>query len=91
VLHLVSLTSHKAVLSLLICTELVPKSTCVALFALLVFGLVSYRRMMDRDRVTEEFKRETRAIRRRYRELFEAECPTMMDLQAQKRTKGEIR
>src|SRR5580692_12047291 len=34
------------------------KATSVALVTLLVFGLVSYRRMMRRDSVTEEYKRE---------------------------------
>ncbi len=55
------------------------KSTDVALFALLVFGLVSYRRMIHRDSVTEEYKRETKKIRRRYRDLFQADCPEIKD------------
>jgi hypothetical protein len=41
------------------------KATSVALVTLLVFGLVSYRRMMHCGSVTEEYKREIRMIRRK--------------------------
>jgi hypothetical protein len=50
------------------------KATSVALVTLLVFGLVSYRCMMHRDSVTEEYKREIGMIRRKYRDVFQAEC-----------------
>jgi len=65
------------------------KATDGALFALLVFGLVSYRRMIHRDSVTEEYKRETRMIRRRYRELVQADSSEIKDYRLESEDKAE--
>jgi len=45
-------------------------ATTIALVALLLFALITYGRMIHRDRVTEEYKRETRKIRKLYRQTF---------------------
>jgi hypothetical protein len=66
------------------------KATSVALVTLLVFGLVSYRRMMHRDSVTEEYKREIRMIRRKYRDVFQAECLELEDYKLEREIKSEI-
>jgi hypothetical protein len=66
------------------------KATSVALVTLLVFGLVSYRRMMHRDSVTEEYKREIRMIRRKYRDVFQAECLELKDYKLEREIKSEI-
>lgn len=68
----------------------VTKATSVALVTLLVFGLVSYRRMMHRDSVTEEYKREIRMIRRKYRDVFQAECLELEDYKLEREIKSEI-
>jgi hypothetical protein len=52
-----------------------------ALPVLFVFGLVSYRRMIHRDGVTEEYKRDTKWIRGKYREVFQAESPELQGYQ----------
>ena len=66
------------------------KATSVALVTLLVFGLVSYRRMMHRDSVTEEYKREIRMIRRKYGDVFQAECFELEDYKLEREIKSEI-
>jgi hypothetical protein len=66
------------------------KATSVALVTLLVFGLVSYRRMMHRDSVTEEYKREIRMIRRKYRDVFQAEYLELEDYKLEREIKSEI-
>ena len=57
--------------------------TEVALLTLLVFGIVSFWRMVHRDRVTAEYKRTTHKIRRCYRTAFPelAEYKLEMEIQ----------
>jgi hypothetical protein len=49
--------------------------TWQASLALMVFGLLSFRRMMHRDRVTAEYKKTTRYIRNMYRDSFAGTHP----------------
>jgi hypothetical protein len=51
----------------------------LASLGLLVFGLLSFRRMMHRDRVTEQYKEITDYIRRRYREIYTPAHDTLGD------------
>jgi hypothetical protein len=62
-----------------------------ALVALLVFGLVSYLRMIHRDKVTAEYKRDTKMVRRKYREVFQAECPELKEYKLEHEIKQEIK
>jgi hypothetical protein len=48
-----------------------------AVLALLVLGLVAYRRMLHRDKITAEYKRTANAIRRSYRSVFRHESPDL--------------
>jgi hypothetical protein len=61
----------------------------IALVALLVFGLIIYHRLMHRDKVTAEYKRETRMIRQKYRELFQSECPGIETYKLEREKKAE--
>jgi hypothetical protein len=70
-------------------SRVLSRSINVALLALLVFGLVSYRRMMHCDSITDEYKRDTKMIRRRYRELFQAECPEIKDYRLESEDRAE--
>lgn len=54
-----------------------PALTWQSSLVLLIFGLVTYRRMIHRDRVTAEYKVATHRIRQKYKELFEGECPEL--------------
>lgn len=70
-----------------------PTLTWQACLALLLFGLVSYRRMIHRDRVTAEYKQTTNYIRDKYREAFRDECEELKDyelpLERQNRTRKD--
>jgi len=62
-----------------------PRLTAVALLTLLVFGIVSFWRMVHRDRVTSEYKRTTYEIRQRYRTAF----PELTDYKLELEVKAE--
>jgi hypothetical protein len=53
--------------------------TKLAIFAMLAFGLISFRRMMHRDGVTDKYKRITHYIRRRYRDAFKEDVRALAD------------
>jgi hypothetical protein len=61
--------------------------TEAALLALLAFGLISFWRMVHRDKVTVEYKRTTHDIRRRYRAAF----PEVADYKLEHELKAEDR
>lgn len=57
----------------------VEQVTRLASFAMLAFGLISFRRMMHRDAVTAKYKRITHYIRRRYRDAFKEDVRALAD------------
>lgn len=59
--------------------EYVAQVTKLATFAMLAFGLISFRRMMHRDGVTDKYKRITHYIRRRYRDAFKEDVRALAD------------
>ena len=56
-----------------------PKLAGQACLALLIFGLLTYFRMLHRDWVTTEFNDTTDRIRRLYTELYKDTCPELMN------------
>jgi len=59
--------------------EHVVQVTKLACLAMLLFGLLSFRRMMHRDGVTDKYKRITHYIRRRYRDTFKEDVRALAD------------
>ena len=57
----------------------VSQVTKLACLAMLLFGLLSFRRMMHRDGVTDRYKRITHYIRRRYRDTFKDDVRALAD------------
>jgi hypothetical protein len=60
-----------------------------AALTLLVFGLVSHRRMVHRDKVTAEYKKTANTIRRTYRSVFGAESPALPGYKLEYEIKNE--
>jgi len=58
---------------------MLPTLTWQATLALLIFGLLSYRRMVHRDRVTAEYRQASNHVRRFFRETYKDECPALRD------------
>ncbi len=63
--------------------------TQYAAFTLLIFGLVSYRRMVHRDKVTAEYKKTANGIRRTYRSVFGADSAALVAYKLEFEIKNE--
>jgi hypothetical protein len=56
-----------------------PTLTWLATLALLVFGLLTYRRMIHRDIVTAEYRRASNYVRSFIRKTYREECPALRE------------